>query len=179
MYEQWQRAKLRPRFGRVRYGPLRRLRPVSSIFGFDRGPPIDRYYIEAFLSRYTVDIHGRVLEIADSTYTRKFGGDRVVRGDVLPVTVGNPEATIVADLTRADEIPSNMFDCIILTQTLTFIYDMSAAIRTLYRILKPSGVLLATFHGISKISRYDMNHWGNIGASQADLHQSCSGRSFL
>ncbi|HJZ80497.1 MAG TPA: hypothetical protein VKD91_09125, partial [Pyrinomonadaceae bacterium] len=49
---------------------------------------------------------------------------------------------------------------IILTQTLQFIYDYQAAISTLYRIVRPGGVLLATFPGISQISRYDMSRWG-------------------
>jgi len=34
-----------------------------------------------------------------------------------------------------------------------------AAIFNLYRILKPGGILLATFPGISQISRYDMDRW--------------------
>jgi SAM-dependent methyltransferase len=56
--------------------------------------------------------------------------------------------TIVADLTSADHIPSNTFNCIILTQTLQYIYDLPAAVRTIYRILAPGGVLLATVPGI-------------------------------
>jgi ubiquinone/menaquinone biosynthesis C-methylase UbiE len=79
---------------------------------------------------------------------------------VLYVKEGNPKATIIGDLTSADHIPSNTFDCAILTQTLQFIYDVPAALKTLYRILKPGGVLLVTFPGISQISRNDMDNWG-------------------
>jgi SAM-dependent methyltransferase len=143
------------------FGSLRRLRPISRIFGFDRGVCIDRYYIEQFLSTQGSDIQGCCLEIGDDIYSRKFGGDRVVRRDVLHVTDGNPQATIVADLTRADHIPSNAFDSIICTQTLQHIYDVRAALKTLYRLLKPDGVLLATFPGISQISRGDMDRWGD------------------
>jgi SAM-dependent methyltransferase len=71
---------------------------------------------------------------------------------VLHIEPGHPEVTIVGDLTRADHITLDTFDCIILTQTLQFIFDVRAAIRTLYQILKPLGVLLATFPGISQIS---------------------------
>ncbi|MBI2287817.1 MAG: methyltransferase domain-containing protein [Chloroflexi bacterium] len=121
---------------------------------------MDRYYIERFLSNYALDIHGYVLEIGDDTYTRRFGGERVTGSDVLHRTGDNPNATIVADLTCADHIPQNTFDCIILTQTLQYIYELPAAIQTLYRILKPGGVVLATIPGISHISRYDLEHWG-------------------
>lgn len=145
----------------IRWGNLRRLTPISRLFGLDRGLPIDRYYIERFLSGQELDIKGCVLEIGDDSYTRKFGGDRVSKSEVLHIEEGNPKATIVADLTRADHIPSETFDCIIGIQTLQFIYDVPAATRTLHRILKPGGVLLATFSGISQISRYDMDRWGD------------------
>ncbi len=126
----------------------------------DRGASIDRYYIEDFLTRHALDIHGCVLEIASSDYTRRFGDGRVVKSDVLHVQEGNPRATIVDDLACGNQIASNSFDCIILTQTLQFIYDVRAAIFNLYRILKPGGILLATLPGISQISRYDMDRWG-------------------
>jgi len=146
-----------PKTGAIKFGDLRRLTPISRVFGFDRGTPIDRYYIEGFLARNSGDIRGRVLEVGDDSYTRRYGGERVNKIDVLHVTEGSPQATIIADLTKADHIPSESFDCIILTQTLHLIYDVHAAIETLHRILKPGGVLLATFPGISQIDHYE---WG-------------------
>jgi hypothetical protein len=134
-------------------GGLRRLAPISRQWGFDRGLPIDRYYIEAFLDRQATDIRGRVLEVEDNVYTRRFGGDRVTTSDVLHVTRGNPRATLVADLAYAPHLSSDVFDAIILTQTLHLIFDTRAALQTLHRILKPGGVLLATFPGLSKVSR--------------------------
>jgi SAM-dependent methyltransferase len=157
----FQNFNLRDRTARVRFGHLRRLAPISRAFGKDRGLPIDRYYIEQFLSDQVADIRGHVLEIGYDTYTKTFGGDRVTKSDVLHVIDGNPKATIVADLTHANHISSDTFDCIILTQTLQFIYDVEAAVKTLYRILKPGGILLATFGGISQISRWDMDRWGH------------------
>jgi SAM-dependent methyltransferase len=146
--------------GWVRFGHLRRLKPIASDYGSSRGLEIDRYYIEKFLARHEEDIHGHVLEIKHNTYTVKYGGSRVTRSDVLHKTEGNPDATIVADLSKADNLPSNTFDTIIFTQTLQFIYDMKSAIATLYRILKPGGILLATGSGMAQISREDYNQWG-------------------
>jgi SAM-dependent methyltransferase len=138
--------------GRVRFGSLRRLEPMSREFGFDRGLPVDRYYIEAFLARHAADVHGRVLEVGDDAYTRRFGGDRVTTRDVLHVDPANPHATIVADLAAGDAIPSAAFDCVILTQTLHLLYDVPAGLATLRRILRPGGTLLATFPGLSQLS---------------------------
>ncbi len=166
LVRRWLRAQQRavsvwPPVGWVRLGRMRRMTPVSRVFGIERGESIDRYYIESFLSRYEKDIRGHVLEIADNSYTRQFGGERVVKSDVLHVQAGNPQATIIADLTSADHVGTDAFDCIILTQTLQFIYDLRPAIMTLHRILRPGGVLLATLPGISQISRYDMERWGD------------------
>ena len=138
--------------GRVRFGSLRRLEPMSREFGFDRGTPVDRYYIEAFLARHGSDVRGRVLEVGDDAYTRRFGGERVTKRDVLHVDAANPHATIVADLAIGDGIPSDTFDCVILTQTLHLLYDVPAALTTLRRILRPGGTLLATFPGLSQLS---------------------------
>jgi SAM-dependent methyltransferase len=149
-----------PPVGWVRFGSLRRVRPISPYWGTERGRPIDRYYIERFLAQKTADIQGRVLEIGDSSYTRAFGGEGVIRSDVLHVAEDRPQVTIIGDLTAAGHIPSDSFDCIILTQTLQAIYDVRAAIASVQRILKPGGVVLATVPGISKISRYDMDRWG-------------------
>jgi SAM-dependent methyltransferase len=102
-----------------------------------------------------------VLEISDNRYTWRYGGQRVERSDVLEKVAGNPKANIVADLTDADHLPGDFYDCIICTQTLQFIYDTRAALATLCRILKPGGALLVTVPVTSQISRYDVERWGD------------------
>lgn len=148
--------------GKVDFGDLRRLVPISRGYGYDRGRPIDRYFIEEFLERNSDRIRGRVLEIGDSTYTGTFGGDRVVRYDVFHA-YDVPEATIVGNIADMSDVASNSFDCMIITQTLHLIYDIRAALAEIYRVLKPGGVLLATFPGLSQISDNEWRdswYWG-------------------
>jgi glycosyltransferase involved in cell wall biosynthesis len=137
----------------VRFGSLRRLSPFSRRFGLERGQPVDRYYVESFLATHTDSVRGRVLEIGDDAYSKRFGANRITRQDVLHVVPDYPGATITADLANAPQIPSAAFDCIILTQTLHYIFDLRAAVATLERILKPGGTILATLPGISQICR--------------------------
>jgi glycosyltransferase involved in cell wall biosynthesis/SAM-dependent methyltransferase len=146
---------------RVSFGDLRRVEPIARDFGFARGRPVDRHYIEQFLARHALAIRGHVLEIGDDAYTRQFGSG-VTRSDVLSVTP-SPSATMVADLADAPHIPSNGFDCIICTQTLQFVYDLPSAAKTLHRILKPGGILLATVPGVTQIGDATWMptwHWG-------------------
>jgi SAM-dependent methyltransferase len=150
-----------PPVGRVDFGALRRLTPISSDFGMERGKPIDRFYIERFLEANAEGITGRVLEVADNRYTRQFGGARVEHSDVLHVSERMPGVTIVADLSQAEALPRDSFDCVILTQTLQFIFDVHTALSSVHRALKPGGILLATVPGICQISRHDERRWAD------------------
>jgi SAM-dependent methyltransferase len=143
----------------VRFRCCGRLSPFSRRFGYDRGLPIDRYYIENFLNNAASVIRGHVLEIGGNEYTKRFGRDRVTTSDVLHVEPGSG-VTIVADLQSAPNITSSTFDCIICTQTLQFIFDTASTIRTLHRILKPGGTVLVTTAGIAQIARLDAARFG-------------------
>ncbi|MBI5446642.1 MAG: methyltransferase domain-containing protein [Deltaproteobacteria bacterium] len=122
---------------------------------------MDRYYVERFLGSRSELVRGCVLEVASSEYSRRFGGERVSRYEVLHATAGNPEATIVGDLTDPATLPENAVDCFICTQTFNFIFDVRKAVAGAHHVLRPGGVLLATVSGISQISRYDMDRWGD------------------
>lgn len=177
------RERLRKRFpadpntppvGHVRWGDLRRTAPISRSFGYDRGSPVDRHYIESFLSTQASDIAGRVLEVKDDAYTRQFGGSRVTHSDILDIDPENLNATIIADLNAAHELPDHTFDCIILTQTLLLVYDVRSAIRELHRSLKPGGVLLATVPGITPIAHAELGetwYWAFTRRSMERLFQ--------
>lgn len=158
---QWALRSTRwPPRGRVRFGSFRRLTPISPDWGFDRGLPIDRYYVERFLQRESAAIRDRVLEIDAATYTTRFGGSRVTRSDVLHISEMKPGVTLVGDLTSADHLPSDAFDCVILTQTLQFVFEAGAAVETVHRILKPGGTALVTVPGVSKMSGDPEGKWG-------------------
>lgn len=142
------------------FGGLRGLAPVDPLFGGGRGRPVDRFYIERFLAQHAGDVRGNALEVAEDHYTRRFGGDRVVVADVLHRDPAAPYATVVGDLADGAGLPGDRFDCFICTQTLQYVFDLPAAIRTIHRILRPGGVLLLTVPGISQISPYDREQWG-------------------
>ena len=171
-----QGERYKPQVGWVNFGELRRLNPVSSEWGAERGLAIDRYYIEQFLDAHSSDVRGAVLEVADNYYTNKYGKDRVSKSDILNLEKGaNPHTTIAADITNAPQIGSNTYDCIVFTQTLQLVYDFHSAIRTLHRILKPGGVILATVAGISQTTEdlpWDRNWcWGFTSVSARKIFE--------
>ena len=146
-----------PPVGKVDLGDLDRTTPIDPDFGFGRGLPVDRHYIDHFLNSARDTITGRVLEIGDAAYSRTYGSG-ITQQDVLHVDIDAPEATIAGDLSADGVLPSEAFDCMIITQTLHLIYDMKAAIRQMHAALKPGGTLLLTVPGITSIDR---GEWGD------------------
>ncbi len=136
------------------WGSFRSHAPKSRHYGTDRGTALDRHYIEMFLAEHAKDVHGVVLEVASDAYARRFGGSRIEKTEVVSIVAG-PGVTIVGDLTSPTTLPRNHFDCIILTQTLCFIYDFKAALANCHAALRKGGVLLMTVPGICQISSFD------------------------
>ena len=145
---------------RVDMGDLGRLEPPSRLMGLDRGTPVDRWYIERFLSANADRIRGRVLEVADDQYTRRFGGDRVTECAVLHAVPGNAAATLVGNLETGEGIPDARFDCTIVTQVLECVFEVGNAVANIHRMLAPGGTALVTVPAIAPVSRYDADRWG-------------------
>lgn len=133
------------------FGHLNVVEPVSRSFGFDRGTPIDRYYVGHFLANHAHLISGHTLEVGDDSYTARYGGTAAKPRDVIHVDPKYP-ATYHGDLSQPGILPSKTFNCIVITQTLHLIFDMPAAVAQLHAALRPGGVLLVTSPGISQLS---------------------------
>ncbi|MEP7036957.1 MAG: methyltransferase domain-containing protein, partial [Acidobacteriota bacterium] len=146
-----------PELGKIKMGDLNRISPIDTEFGYNRGGPVDRYYIENFLERFADRIKGRVLEVGDNEYTLRFGGSKVTQSDIMHIDENNPKATFYGDLSNIPHLPTDGFDCVILTQTLHLIYSYKEALETCRRVLKPGGTLLITVPGISQV---DQGEWG-------------------
>lgn len=154
----------------VRLGVFRRGVPLSDAWGYDRGTPVDRYYVHRFLEGHRGAITRHVLEVQDDRYTRRFGHD-VECSDVLDVDPANPLATLVADLASPESFEPDLVDCFVLTQTLQFVYDAEAAVRSVRRVLRPGGVVLATAPAASRVSkgRVDREFWRFTAGSMRRL----------
>ena len=139
------------RIGVVGLPRLRRTRPVSASWGYDRGTPVDRVYIERFLERHAADVRGRVLEVEEPEYTTAYGGTSVTAFDVLDVDPANERATVVADLSEAGSLPPERFDCAIVTQTLQYMRNPETALTNLWHTLAPGGTVLVAVPCTSRI----------------------------
>ncbi|MDX2099461.1 MAG: glycosyltransferase [Leptolyngbyaceae cyanobacterium bins.59] len=134
----------------ARYRFATQVEPLSYLWGVDRGHSLLRYYLETqFLPEFAADIRGHCLEFQENSYTSRFGSDRVSKLDILHREPGNPQATLIADLTQPNNLQENTFDCIICTYVLHVIPQVERALTEIYRILKPGGSLLLAVPHIS------------------------------
>lgn len=129
------------------WGNLRRTTPLSEEFGFDRGSPIDRYYVDRFFTRHRSRIAGRVLEIQGRGYTQRFAQD-LSASDTLDVNA-QFAPTYLCDLACAEAIvPSGTYDCFLLPNTAQHLRELEPALRNALRIVRPGGSLLLTAAGL-------------------------------
>ncbi len=151
--------------------------PFSRRWGAERGKPIDRYYIEEFLEKHKNVIFGKVMEISDNVYTRKYGAENVGESIVLHVDGWGRDA-VKGNLETGEGIHDDWIDTLIFTQTLMFIYDTPKTVQNIYRMLKPGGTVLATVAGISRISRYEADNWGDFYSFHEDAVKRIFGEIF-
>lgn len=155
---------------RIDWGDVARRAPFSSVYGWDRGLPVDRFYINAFMARHQHLVTGSVLEVRSPLYAQRHGtADEIT---VLDINRDNPEATLIADLNEPGSLPAAAYDCVILTQTLQYTRP-AVALRTVNRSLRPGGVALVTVPCLGRIdpeaAGADLWRWTPQG-----LRQTCA-----
>lgn len=112
-----------PKTGKVRFGDLRRLTPLSASAGRERGLPIARYYGEAFLLEQSAAIGGRVLHegsLAVSRFARR-------------------DAEIISASNRSE---FDLFDCVVAEDRLGVCAEPTLGLRELLDVTRPGGTLL-------------------------------------
>jgi SAM-dependent methyltransferase len=140
-----------------RWGNMRRVEPFSTSFGFDRGTPVDRYYLDQFLERNRALITGRVLEVQVPSYTRRYGAD-VLESHTVDV---NPafNATYTCDLADAPHLPPDHYDCFLVPNTLQHLARLEPALQTMLRVVKPGGTILASAAGLLPLIPDGGDYW--------------------
>jgi hypothetical protein len=146
---------------RVRIDDNSRINPLNDVFGYRRGTPIDRFYIQKAIGEYSKEIKGSVLEVGGNEYTKCFSQTEMADSFILNYSPMEGNNVIVGDLADSNSLKGLKFDTFICTQTLNFIYDFKAAIDTSYELLTHGGFFIGTVASVSNISKYDDSRWGD------------------
>ena len=145
-------------YERPRWGNLRRTAPFSATYGFERGTPIDRYYLHAFLAQQQHLITGDVLEVQTDAYTQRFGRG-VHRADTFDI-VPSPDVTYVCDFSHCERsIPNRAYDCLLLPNTLPHFRELEPALSNAIRVVRPGGAILASAAGLLPLTGDVPEYW--------------------
>lgn len=148
---------------RARFGDLSRVEPLDG-WGFGRGTPVDRWYIERYLLGCG-PVSGHAVEVQDDVYSSRLGAQTV---DVLDIDPSNPRAGIVGDLCAPGTLANGTYDLAVVTQTLQLVADPLAAVTNLLTALRPGGVLLMTTPVVSRMAN-DADRWRWTPVGMQDL----------
>ena len=141
-----------------RWGNLRRTVPFSSSYGFERGTPIDRHYLHAFLSAHRDRITGDVLEVQNNSYTERFGHD-LTRSDTFDIEPAFAP-TYRCDISHCEDvIPTASYDCLLLPNALPHFRELDLALRHARRIVRPGGTILASAAGLLPLTGDAPDYW--------------------
>ena len=145
-------------YERPRWGNLRRTRPFSSTYGFERGTPIDRHYLHQFLTAHRDLVTGRVLEVQTTAATGRYG-QAVTRADTFDI-VPDFAPTYLCDFTAADlPIPARAYDCLLLPNTLPHFRDLDGGLVNARRVVRPGGTILASAAGLLPLTGDVADYW--------------------
>lgn len=147
----------------ARFGDVGRTASLTE-WGEERGTPVDRWYIERFLTTHRADVTGLVLEVKNDHYASRLGAASV---EVVDIDPANANATVVGDLCDPATLAPLRYDAAVVTQTLQFVRDPAAAVRHLVESLRPGGVLLLTVPCLSRLcGSSDLWRWTPAGLKQ-------------
>ena len=145
---------------------LSNLGALTKNFGFDRGQPVDRFFISHFLKANIDIINGDILEVAERRYSSVLSTNDakkwILNYSADEHAVDTSVLSINGDLTKKETLPESSFDCFICTQTLNCIYDLKEAVKTIKSLLRPGGVALITLPSLTQLSGYDSERWGDF-----------------
>ena len=113
------RSSVWPPVGKVRFGALRNTLPIKVENGGLQS--IVSWYSDHWIERHQPNLVGRVLRLGSS-------------GPGLDALGG---------------LDSEAYDSVVCVMQLQYAYDLTSAIREIRRVMKPSGVLLATLPGVT------------------------------
>jgi len=145
-------------YGLPRWGNLRRTTPFSTTFGFERGQPIDRYYLHRFLASHRDLITGDVLEVQGTSYAERFG-QNLSRADSFDI---EPRftPTYLCDLAHcADVIPDRAYDCLLLPNALPHFRELDRCLAHALRVVRPGGTILASVAGLLPLTGDAPEYW--------------------
>ena len=158
-----------PPVGELNWGDLRRMVPVCSRFGFSRGSPIDRYYLDQFIEKIRPLVHGDVVEIGGKDENgRLYQFEHAVRYRGFDM-FEDPDISLVGDAHDPNALAEAQLDTIIAFNVLEHCPKPWIVIDNMRRWLKPDGLALVMVPSCQRLHRMPEDYWRPLPAALIHL----------
>lgn len=150
---------LSPSPGSVRFGDFRRRWPFSQRFGFDRGAPVDRYYLRPFVRSIRASVRGRCLEIGGFVNNNDGYRFRVDEFRTLELPKAGIAADFLGDAADRTVFEDGRWDSILAFHVLEHCADPFAVVRNMRAWLAPGGHVYVVVPCAQRLHNFPGDYW--------------------
>lgn len=150
---------LSPAVNTIDWGDLRRKFPLCNLFGFTRGVPIDRYYLEKFISEIRLEVVGTVLEVGGVLVNRELYQFSNATEYLTLDVEARPGISKVGDIHNPATIEFESLDTVVIFNVLEHCYDPWLAVKNIYSWLKVGGKCFCMVPNSQKIHDIPADYW--------------------
>lgn len=141
------------------FGDFRRHVPVCPSFGYTRGTPVDRFYLEQFVDDIRSQVVGVTLEIGGRPGNRElyefWGATEYYTMDADP----RAGADLIADAHDRSACKQESLDCVILFNVLEHCARPWDVVENVHHWLKKGGTVFCMVPNIQRIHRDPRDYW--------------------
>lgn len=146
-------------FGAIEYSDFKRYAPLCHDYGYSRGTPIDRYYLEQFIREIRSYVVGYTLEIGGSRENQYLYGFTNAMSYKTMDMHQKPEVDITGDIHDPNSLGSNSFDSIILFNVLEHCEKPWIVVENIYNWLTKRGSVFCMVPNSQRIHRDPKDYW--------------------
>jgi SAM-dependent methyltransferase len=170
-----QEGLLAPDVGALNWGDLRRPQPLCQFFGFTRGTPVDRYYLNRFIESIRQDVYGLTLEIGGEKQNRElYGFKHAIEYRVLDLPGLSDD--ISGNVSNPRILAENTFDSIVMFNVLEHCEQPQLVADNIHRWLKPGGTAYVLVPAAQKIHPAPGDYWRPLPQGLQSLFKSFNKR---
>ena len=141
------------------FGSFKRHAPFCPNYGYSRGTPIDRYYLEKFIAQIRDQVAGDTLEVGGRRENQKLYGFNNARSYMTMDVEPHPEVAIVADVHNADAFKTGSFDTVVILNVLEHCENPSLAVANLHRWLRNGGRVFCMVPNAQRVHGAPNDFW--------------------
>jgi SAM-dependent methyltransferase len=150
---------LSPPRGAVDWGSLRRSHPICKRFGFSRGTPIDRYYLDKFVAQIRNRVVGATVEIGGARQNRELYRLTNVSEYTAIDAEAHDYVDVVGDAHESSLLAPDSADSILAFNVLEHCADPWLVARNMHRWLRTGGCAFCMVPNAQRVHNFPRDYW--------------------